>query len=72
MVGENLLFAYANSQKNIGLDEQHGNCAADQCFCFCFIDSIITLLPKSMCGPVHGVETIHGLCLLLTASVNLS
>ena len=24
-----------------------------------------------MCDPVHDVETIHGLCLLLTASGNM-
>ena len=33
--------------KNKGTDQMHGYRAADQCFCFHYIDSTIPLLPKS-------------------------
>ena len=33
--------------ENKGTDQLLSNCAADQCFCFCYVDSIIPLLPKS-------------------------
>ena len=36
-------FAYAKTIYN----KLHGNCAADQCLCFCYIGSTIPLLPKS-------------------------
>ena len=34
--------------KNKGTDQLRGNCAADQCLCFCKIDSTIALLAKSI------------------------
>ena len=34
-------------QENEGTDQLCGNCAADQCLCFCYIDSTVSLLPKS-------------------------
>ena len=39
-----LLFAHA---KNKGEYQLHGKGAADQHLCFCYIDNIIPLLPKS-------------------------
>ena len=33
--------------ENKGADELHGNCAADQCLRFPYIDSTISLLPIS-------------------------
>ena len=33
--------------KNKDADQLHANLAADQCLCFCYIDSTILLLPKS-------------------------
>ena len=33
--------------ENKGADQLHGNYAADQHLCFCYIDSTIPILPKS-------------------------
>ena len=33
--------------KNKSTDQLCGNCAADQCLCYCYTDSTIPLLPKS-------------------------
>ena len=38
--------AFANV-KNKDADHLHGNCEANQCFCFCYNYSTIPLLPKS-------------------------
>ena len=41
----NVLGIYAKTNK--GTDQLHGNCAADQCLCFCYIDSPIHQLQAS-------------------------
>ena len=33
--------------ENKGTDQLHSNCTADQCLCFCYMDSTIPLLLKS-------------------------
>ena len=33
--------------ENKCVDQLHGDCAADQCLCFCNIDGTIPLVPKS-------------------------
>ena len=42
-----MLFAYAKTCENKGKDQLLRKRAADQCFCFCYKDSTIPLLPKS-------------------------
>ena len=51
-----------------GADQLPGNHAADQCLCFCYIDSTIPLLPKSKSSNFLPSSVYAQPCLCLTRS----
>ena len=48
--------------KNKDADQLCGNCAADQCLCFGYIDTTITLLSKSEISSIQPSVAVSPVC----------